>query len=575
MQQAEALKIMQMGFNVLLTGEAGAGKTYTLNKFIDWAHSHHIPIALTASTGIAATHIGGVTIHSFSGIGIKDQITKKDLDKLARRADILKKFVRCKILVIDEISMLSANFLDNLNLVCKHIKMSPLPFGGLQVILAGDIFQLPPISRGQAVKLALQSQAWRELKPVVCYLKEQHRQNQADPLSLILNRIRTQSLQPEDLRSLASRLNQDLPEDQIITKLYSHNADVDSINLDQLSQINAPQKVFNSILLGNKVLAESIQKSCLAPAELKLKLGAEVMFVKNDPAGRYVNGTRGHVVNFANDGGWPIVKTTTERIIVTEPATWSIQDEQGQDLAAVQQVPLRLAWAVTIHKSQGLSLDAAKINLGRVFEYGMGYVALSRVKSLSGLYLEDFNDKSLQINPNLIKINQQLLDHSDLAAGRLAKLSRKELQQKIDSSILNLGGTLKSNSEGNVKGRAADLKPASTARSNKIPRYQITIDLILNRGLSLEQAAKERSLTLATITSHLAQHIQLASEPKAELKKFKALKPPKEDITNLKSAHKELTKLKQKPTATNLKKQLAKSGYNLSYPQIQLALIWV
>jgi ATP-dependent exoDNAse (exonuclease V) alpha subunit len=371
MLQDQALQILKMGHNVFLTGQAGSGKTYTLNKFIRWAREHRISIAVTASTGIAATHINGTTIHSWSGIGIKEEISQKDLEKFAKRKELQKRFNSTNILIIDEVSMLSSNFFDNLNLVCKHINENDLPFGGIQIILCGDLFQLPPINKySKALKMVVHSNAWSEMKPVICYLKEQHRQETNDNLSLILNNIRAGEPASGDLQTLSSRITKNKSEG--ITQLFSHNADVDLINEVELAKLKSKEKTFYTERAGKRALVEGLLKSCLAPQELKLKVGAEVMFIKNDQTGRYANGTRGKVINFKKGSGWPIVETLEGRLVIAEPDSWSIKDEKGQDLAVITQVPLRLAWAITIHKSQGMTLDSAFVNLEKVFEYGMG-----------------------------------------------------------------------------------------------------------------------------------------------------------------------------------------------------------
>jgi ATP-dependent exoDNAse (exonuclease V) alpha subunit len=569
MLQSQALQILQMGFNVFLTGQAGSGKTYTLNQFITWAKEHRIGIAVTASTGIAATHIGGTTIHAWSGIGIKDNITKQDLQKLAKRKELQKRFNTTKILIIDEISMLSADFFDNLNLICQHFKENNLPFGGLQIILCGDLFQLPPISRGiNPAKMVVHSSAWSQLKPIICYLKEQHRQNQTDDLSLILGRIRAGEISQQEVKILTTKIS--TQKEPGITQLFSHNADVDYINQIELDKLGTEQKTFFTQTEGKRALVETLLKSCLAPQELKLKLGAEVMFVKNDQSGRYANGTRGKVVNFKKETGFPVVETPEGRIIVTEPDSWSIQDETGQDIAAITQIPLRLAWAITIHKSQGMTLDSAFINLQKVFEYGMGYVALSRIKTLSGLYLEGFNQMSLQINPKLIKINAQLTKHSDLAADRLTKLNLSEVDKNIEQSIKNKGGVLKAEP---IQKQAIQKKVGGKGQKDS---HKTSANLLLE-GKSFTEVATQREVKEQTVINHLARHIQESPDPKKELLKFKNFKPPAEQIKAVKKVLKENEQLQQdsRYALKELQQKVLESGLKLSYEQLSLTLIWL
>jgi ATP-dependent exoDNAse (exonuclease V) alpha subunit len=575
MQQKQALQVLKMGHNAFLTGQAGSGKTYTLNSFIKWAREHRIGIAVTASTGIAATHIGGTTIHSWSGIGIKEEITKKDLEKLAVKKELQKRFKSTKILIIDEVSMLSANFFDNLNAICKYMKESELPFGGIQIILCGDLFQLPLINKySKELKMVVHSKAWSEMKPVICYLKEQHRQESGDELTRVLNNIRTGKTQEEDIKTLEERiLNAELKlskSDTNPTKLYSHNADVDQINHIELAKLKTEEKTFQTKKAGKRALVETLIKSCLAPEELRLKIGAEVMFVKNDQSGRYANGTRGKVINFKKETGWPIVQTLEERIVVAEPDSWSIKDEKGQDLAAITQIPLRLAWAITIHKSQGMTLDSAFVNLEKVFEYGMGYVALSRVRTLEGLHLEGFNQMSLKINPAIIKINNQLSKHSDLTSERLTKLKPTDIEKKIERYIKSRGGVLKAEPVPDTK------IEKSVGKKGKKDSYKTSISLILE-GKSLKEAAKERDIKEQTIISHLARHIKESPNKKDELLKFKKLKPPTKQIKKLKEVLKKNKKLDldSRYILRDLQKKSKEAGLILTYEQLALTLIWI
>ncbi len=554
---------MQMGYNVYLTGSAGSGKTYTVNQFIGWAREHLISVAVTASTGIAATHVNGQTIHSWSGIGIKDQLSSADITKLKKRKDLLRRITNSKILIIDEISMIDANLLNNVNLICKKLRDSEQPFGGLQVVLTGDLFQLPPVSRGSAKsKLAVESEAWSELGPVICYLGSQHRQKDADPLSLILTSIRSATVNDEHLEVLKSRIiNVDEQTFSQATRLHSHNQDVDTYNHHNLSLIDEEARTFQAIKTGPIGLIEALTKSCLAPSELKLKVGAEVMFVKNSQQGKYVNGTRGKIVNF-NSSGWPVIKTMNGKIVVAEPESWQIEDDLGQPLASIVQVPLRLAWAITVHKSQGMSLDQAVIDLSQVFEYGMGYVALSRVRSLEGLILSGLSLNALNVNPKVIKFDAKLKDASAKASDRFKLISEKKLASKIESRIVELGGMVDSAAARQV---AAKLK-SSGKRSLKVPSYLITKNLLLE-GLSLDAVAQQRDVKTGTIISHLIQII--GEDPDAKLK-LKRLAPKKLDLKAVQKAKKQI----QSEKLTDVKYQLQKNKNSLDFDTIRLCLAW-
>ena len=176
MTQDQAYDILTMGHNVFLTGAAGTGKTYLINRFIRHAREHGITIAVTASTGIAATHIGGMTIHSWSGMGIRDTLTDEDIDVIVSREYLAKRFAKTNILIIDEISMLSGVFLANLDRLLRSVRFSQEPFGGIQVVLVGDFFQLPPVSRGNDIEFAFEDPVWRTLRLAICVLDVQYRQ---------------------------------------------------------------------------------------------------------------------------------------------------------------------------------------------------------------------------------------------------------------------------------------------------------------------------------------------------------------------------------------------------------------
>lgn len=415
MRQQQALAVMLGGASVFLTGAPGAGKTYVLNEFVRRAQRRGKRVAVTASTGIAATHIGGSTIHSWSGLGIKDSLSEWDIENLKNNDRLIKRYNATDILVIDEISMLHGSRLDMVNQVCKLLRASHQPFGGLQVVLVGDLFQLPPVSRaGERIDFAHTSQAWRELDPKICYLTEQHRQTEVgDGLLDLLEAMRRGDINETHETMLQSRVGRLPREDEIATKLYSHNVDVDSLNHQQLQRLDGKTRTYTMSFGGQKSRAEQFAKSIMAPEVLQLKPEAEVMFVVNDPIQGFYNGSRGRVVDF--DNGMPVVELLNGKTIVVEPHEWSLE-EDGKTRASANQLPLRLAWAITIHKSQGMSLDAAVVDLSRSFTPGMGYVALSRVRSLSGLYLLGINNIALLLHPDIHSYDAELRQSSQALA---------------------------------------------------------------------------------------------------------------------------------------------------------------
>lgn len=412
MKQTQALRVMMEGQSVFLTGPPGSGKTYVLNQFIAMAKAAGKRLAITASTGIAATHIGGTTIHSWSGLGIRDSITERDEKWLKDNERLLKRYNNLDVLIIDEVSMLHGMRFDMINQVCKWLRDSSEPFGGLQVILTGDLFQLPPINRGdEVVDFVHLSSAWQELSPKICYLTEQHRQT-ADPLLELLEAMRANDVTQAHYDAISGRLGKEIPSGTALTKLYSHNADVEQINDAHLRAIDNETKTFVMELSGTQAKVEQLVKSVLAPEILELKVGAEVMFVANNFADGYVNGTRGRVVDF--EDGKPVVELQRNGRHITVGTNNWVLEEDGRERARVIQLPLRLAWAITIHKSQGMSLDSAEVDLSRAFTPGMGYVALSRVRSLDGVYLKGMNNTALLMHPDIFSFDEELRKASQI-----------------------------------------------------------------------------------------------------------------------------------------------------------------
>lgn len=408
MTQPEAIEKMMSGANVFLTGEPGAGKTYTLNQFIEQARDAGKRIAVTASTGIAASHIDGVTIHSWSGLGIKDSIRDDEIERMSYNDDFMERYNRCDILIIDEISMLHGARLNMVDRVARWLRNKNAPFGGLQVIFVGDLFQLPPVSRDSTVTDWVHlSKAWQDAKLETCYLTEQHRQGADSALLNILRELRSEGrLSFQSLATLRDRIVP-LPDDDSVTRLFTHNINVDQLNLGMLDKIDSPVQNFYMSTTGDRFKADQIKRNLLCPEKLELKIGAEVMFCANNFDDGFVNGTRGKLIRFSNAGN-PVVQTVDGAEVAVQQYTWRVYNDYGRELASVTQYPLRLAWAVTVHKSQGLSLDAAIIDLTKAFTPGMGYVALSRVRSLEGLYLVGMNDQALELDQEITKFDKEL-----------------------------------------------------------------------------------------------------------------------------------------------------------------------
>lgn len=682
MLQREALEILKTGANVFLTGVPGAGKTYVINQYIKYLEDKGIYPAITASTGIAATHVGGSTIHSYSGIGIEKYLDDYKIEKILEREKLVKKIQNTKVLIIDEISMLDAQTLDNVNKVLKAIKNPEKPFGGVQIIFVGDFFQLPPVvKKGEERKFfAFASNSWKEARPLTCYLEEQFRQsdetftklllaireNNIDEMHVeILEDLKNKTykklgLKPEKkveegewleeeiqygeqtpnpglspegkgkskifpynlklisvarenrktptesenifwelvrdnktgyefvrqkpiqnfvvdfyskelnlvieidgeyhldakevardlerenfLKNLGIRIlrftNEEIKDLDLeilqaeienlgaltsfptgerlglgvmkeessnkvdltldILELHSHNKNVDEINNAKLSSLPGKEFIYKMTAVGRASLVEALIKNCLSPEILKLKSGAKVIFTKNAMDGEYVNGTMGVVKSL--DQNAIVVETKQGKSVELKKEDWKIE-EDGKVKASISQYPLRLAWAITVHKSQGMSLDEAIINLGETFEYGQGYVALSRLRSLDGLYLKSYNPKSLQVNEAISEFDEKIRKDSRFIQSKFQKADPEKLKKTQEDFITKNGGVL---SGGIVKKVKSD---QST--------QEVTLELI-QAEKSLSEIMEMRDLKLESILKHAEELLKKKKLTKLEFSK--------------------------------------------------------
>lgn len=440
MLQDHALAILQSGANVFITGAPGAGKTYVLNKFIGAQRQRGRSVAVTASTGIAATHINGQTIHSWSGVGVATALTDALLKRIRPRRK--KAITNTDVLVIDEVSMMSAWLFDMVDHVCRNLRNDSAPFGGLQVVLSGDFFQLPPVTRGSRGGSAYdplteqlrrtyleagknpdgfitESFGWAQLGIQVCYLTEQHRQDDGQLLT-VLTDIREGGVTQEDHNVLAARIGKSPQDDLVAVHLFPVNKQADVLNDVQLAELDEDEHDFDATFAGPAALIDRLRKNVLAPEHLVLKKGAAVMALRNDQEHQFVNGSLGKVTGFATEskGGWPIVEFDNGHTVMMKPADWQMMDGETV-LASASQVPLRCAWAITIHKSQGMTLDRAVMDLTRTFAPGMGYVALSRVEALDGLYLDGISEKAFLVSPDAVELDFALRSNSKAAEAQL------------------------------------------------------------------------------------------------------------------------------------------------------------
>lgn len=584
MKQSTALDILKTGKNVFLTGSAGAGKTYTINQYLHYLRARDVSVAVTASTGIAATHMNGMTIHSWAGIGILDALSAQDLARIKKRPIVAERIERTQVLVIDEISMLHKKQFDLINQVMQAVKDNELPFGGVQLLVAGDFFQLPPIgepSETTREKFAFMSQAWLDADFTICYLTEQHRQKgDSDDdgnvyhgldLTAILNQIRRQEFSEHIMPALYATATHSLATSR--TRLYTHNVNVNGINEQELNKLTTPAQTYLSWSEGDEKLIETLKKGVRNNPELTLKIGAKVMFIKNNSDMNVSNGTMGTVVDFApimlekdtddknkdsenetknaknkktkdkqadktdddsqsdSEKGkttdelttaieqqkFPVVELNDGRKVTVEYDSWRIDDEEGEILAAYYHIPLTLAWAITIHKSQGMTLDAAEIDLSKTFEKGQGYVALSRLKQLSGLQLLGLNEMSLQLDPLARGADKRFIELSEEQETEFLRKNPEQLKVEQNAFIRKSRGTLDNKKIEAYEKRLAQRGKALKQRKHSVQQAQalasisdgvltptlLETKVLLDESLTIADIAEMRNLAQSTIMGHI------------------------------------------------------------------------
>jgi energy-coupling factor transporter ATP-binding protein EcfA2 len=544
MKQNTALDILKSGKNVFITGSAGTGKTYLLNLYTQYLKERRVYPSIVAPTGIAASHLGGQTIHSFFSLGIRDSIDEGYVDFLLDKKYLKTRFSKLRLLIIDEVSMISPEIFTSMDLILRGFKGTDAPFGGVQVVISGDFFQLPPVSKVPKDKrFAWQSPAWKSLELQTCYLQEKFRQDD-DRLIGILDDIRSGEISQTSEELLASRHEKEL-NIKTPTKLYTHNADVDRINLDELNKLDGDSKLFVCETKGTEKNIEKIFKSSLVLEELALKKGAVVIFIKNNTEEGYVNGTSGTVQSFSPIDNMPIVITSEGRKIKLELEDWSLENDSGKVTATVSQVPLRLAWAITIHKSQGMTLDAAEIDLSKTFETGQGYVALSRIKNIDGLRLMGLNPMALRVDPLILHVDERILQASHKSIDIIESYSEQGLSEVFERHISSLGGTVNKEM---IDVEIQNIKEGKPSHSSYVTPTHVKTQKLIEKSDTLIKLATNRGLGKSTIVNHL--FLIKEESPEQDLEKYK---PKKELFDRVDAA---VLKLKTK----NIKENFSEDG---------------
>ena len=361
-------------------------------------------IAVTSTTGTSALLLNGTTVHSYLGIGYGNGTVKSIVDKIYGWSWLKKRWNLLECLFIDEISMLDPELFDKLEEIARIVRRNNAPFGGIQIVLSGDFLQLPCVGTNN---FCFEAKSWNKCIKHTIYLNEIMRQGD-NTFQEVLNKVRVGNIDDQVKNVLDSRIGAKLNNEFGIkpTGLYSQNNDVDLINDEELDKLSADGRQFYEYKMEvvfypgvtNKTASlDKFKKYCIAPETLQLCTGAQVMLLKNlDISNGLANGSRGVVTGFISD--MPLVKFLNGEERLMEQNVWEIEENDKKILRA-QQIPLKVAYAISIHKSQGCSLDYAEIDLAGVFEYGQAYVALSRVKSLEGLSIIDVDYDCIEAHP--------------------------------------------------------------------------------------------------------------------------------------------------------------------------------
>lgn len=388
--------------SIFVTAPGGAGKSYLLQQ-IRKEMSPNYNVAMTSLTGISANLLNGQTLHSYLGIGIGTDTYDTLFKKITNWKDMNNRWRRLDILIIDEVSMLSVELFEKLELLARKIREIEKPFGGIQLILSGDFLQLPNVG---ADKFCFESNLWGQCIEKTILLTEIMRQKDSKFIK-VLNKIRIGEIDNECKELIETRCTKYKDTNGIIpTKLYSTNALVDKVNNKYYSKLTGPEHTYViSYTWKNKFAnREYFERQVKLPYKLSLKKGTQVMHLVNTQKGLF-NGSRGVVVDFVS--GAPKVKFMNGREYIIIPECLDVLD--GESIVMTyKQIPLKLSWAVTIHKSQGSSIDLVQVNLQKIFECGQFYVALSRCTSLEGLYLHNLDWNLIKVHPRALEYYKNL-----------------------------------------------------------------------------------------------------------------------------------------------------------------------
>ena len=501
--------------SLFLTGKAGTGKTTFLRDVV--RHTKKKCIVL-APTGIAAVNAGAMTIHSFFQFGLGPFVQgviepKSDFRINKSKLELIR---HLQLLIIDEVSMVRADLMDHLDVELRRIRRNSKPFGGVQLLMIGDLQQLPPIAHGGEDELLRQyyktlyffsSAALKSMKYSCIELKNVYRQTDRHFID-ILNHARDCTLTSQDISDLNARYIPGFspkPEDGYI-RLMTHNRQVDYVNETELEKLDSKPYTFVAAVTGTFP-----EESYPTADSLTLKKGAQVMFIKNDPERRFINGTLGEVKSI-DKNSIAVRLADSGMIIDVEPMEWqNIRyqfDEESKEISSKQigrfkQYPLKAAWAITVHKSQGLTFDKAIIDVHAAFSPGQAYVALSRCRTLDGLVLSSPVSASVFMRDNAVDAYMNYISRPVEELAFSSCYEYFEYEKKPEPEEVAPVEKVKVNKEKPKKAQKEELRDESGKELNTF-EYSYWL---YNQGNTVEQIAEKRKLNPVTIEGHLARYV--------------------------------------------------------------------
>ncbi|MBS1985820.1 MAG: AAA family ATPase [Bdellovibrionales bacterium] len=401
--QIRAMELLGGDQNVFITGNAGTGKSYVINKFLSKLDRNLFPVL--ASTGAAAVLIGGRTFHSFFGLGIMEGGIEATVQRALENKRVVKRLNKARGVVIDEISMIPGAALEAAERIAALARGKSGSWGGLRIVAVGDFAQLPPVTRTGQRDWAFLSHAWQRTEFDSILLQEIMR-TKNEEFARALNGAREGRVSSELRNLLDWRTITDEDPDFEGSLLFARRDEADRLNAQKLAALDNKVHAFETRFVGDERFVKSLRSNLPIADTIELKRDALVMIRQNDPEGKWVNGSLGKVQYI--DEGQLDIRLLSGKTVTVEKAVFRMNDGEGKELATAANFPVSLAWAVTIHKAQGATLDQVRLNLIRLWEPGQAYVALSRVRDPDDLFIGSWDERSIIADPLVKKFHDQL-----------------------------------------------------------------------------------------------------------------------------------------------------------------------